>query len=684
MPARPRSVVARPTPLRRSAVAVLVSLAAAATTMSSSPPALAVQAAQATMPSAVPAAYTPDVKGGAVLALGQVGSRVVVGGSFTSVAPHGSSAAVSRGHLFAFDATTGAVDPGFAPAVTGTVSAVAAGPGATVYVAGALGTVNGVALKVALLDLTNGRIVAGWAPPAMNSSATSVVLSGGRLFVGGTFTKVGKSAVSGLVALNPTTGALLPYVKIAVAGHHGQGASVGAVGLKTFDIDRSGTQLVAVGNFATVSDASGTYARDQVFRMTLGTTAASVDAGWNTAGFTSPCVSGAFGADVRDVQFSPDGSYFVIVATGGSGTNTDGTRAPCDAASRWETGQSGADVPPTWVDYTGQDSLWSVAVTGTAVYVGGHQRWLNNTYGTNSAGAGAVPRPGLAALDPANGLPLAWNPGRSPRGTGAQALLATANGLYVGSDTDYIGNYRYQRQKLAYFPLAGGAAAASTSVGQLPGTVFATSLSTPDALTSRHLDAAGNAGAATTVDNGSVMAWSQVRGAFVVGDQMFYGLTSGTFNKRVVSGSSFGPQVTVDPYDDPVWQKVKTGSKVGGAAQTYASIKTGYYAEIPAVTSAFYSGGRLYYTLSGQSQMRYRYFTPDSGVIGAQEFTVGDGLDWSATAGAFLSGSSLYYATRTDGGLHAVAWAGDHASGASRTVDVTARWASGSMFVRSD
>ena len=40
-------------------------------------------------------------------------------------------------------------------------------------------------------------------------------------------------------------------------------------------------------------------------------------------------------------------------------------------------------------------------------------------------------------------MPLAWNPGRNPRGAGAYALLATPQGLYVGSDTNYIGNYQY-------------------------------------------------------------------------------------------------------------------------------------------------------------------------------------------------------------------------------------------------
>ena len=71
---------------------------------------------------------------------------------------------------------------------------------------------------------------------------------------------------------------------------------------------------------------------------------------------------------MRDVDFSPDGSYFVVAATGAGFPGT-----LCDSAARLDTAVTGQTVEPVWVAYTGQDTLLSVAVTDTAVYVGGHQ-----------------------------------------------------------------------------------------------------------------------------------------------------------------------------------------------------------------------------------------------------------------------------------------------------------------------
>ena len=84
------------------------------------------------------------------------------------------------------------------------------------------------------------------------------------------------------------------------------------------------------------------------------------------------------------------------------------------------------------------------------MYVQGHQRWLDNASGRDSAGPGAVSRPGIGAISPTSGLALSWNPTKT-RGVGGKDLLATSAGLWVGSDGQrFAGEYR---ARIAFCPL---------------------------------------------------------------------------------------------------------------------------------------------------------------------------------------------------------------------------------------
>ena len=140
---------------------------------------------------------------------------------------------------------------------------------------------------------------------------------------------------------------------------------------------------------------------------------------------------------LRDVDFSPDGSYFVVDSTGYVPKSGDLGVTICDATARFETANV-APGRPTWINYTGGDTLHSVAVSSHAVYVGGHQRWLDNLQGRDHCGSGCKDRPGIGALDPNTGKALTWSPRRT-RGVGAKEMILTPAGLWVGSDTHYGG-----------------------------------------------------------------------------------------------------------------------------------------------------------------------------------------------------------------------------------------------------
>ena len=139
-----------------------------------------------------------------------------------------------------------------------------------------------------------------------------------------------------------------------------------------FDISPDGTKLVATGTFLTADGLD----RAQIAMLDLTTTPVSVSELADRLPSSRPADPN-FDTYIRDVEFSPDGSYFV------SATPAPISAAPLPAfcatrCSRWEANATGPGQQPTWADYTGGDSITQVAVTGTAVYAGGHQRWMNN------------------------------------------------------------------------------------------------------------------------------------------------------------------------------------------------------------------------------------------------------------------------------------------------------------------
>ncbi|HEY6745334.1 MAG TPA: hypothetical protein VI357_06400 [Mycobacteriales bacterium] len=368
-----------------------------------------------------PVNYTPNVNQGAVYKVAELNGMMYAGGSFTSVtAATGTTptGTFTRNRIVAFNASTGSISTAFAPNFNGEVWAIVAS-GTSVYVGGKFSTVNGIARRgLAKLNATTGAVDTAF-NANLNGNVDEAALVNGRLIISGTSSRK-------IQAVNPTTGADTGYITTAVTGTVASNA--GSTEVYRFAVNPAGTRLVAVGNFTSVGGAT----HYRAFMLDLNATSATVSP-WNYTPLQQLCAADSLPDYMRDVDFSPDGSYFVFVSTGYVPQTGQIGTALCDAAARFETANL-APTRPTWINYTGGDTLHSVAVTDLAVYVQGHQRWLNNPQGRDSAGPGAVSRPGIGAINPSTGLALSWNPTKT-RGVGGKDLLVTPKGLWVASDS---------------------------------------------------------------------------------------------------------------------------------------------------------------------------------------------------------------------------------------------------------
>jgi PKD repeat protein len=407
-----------------------------------------------------PAGFTPHVLDGEVDAIVQVGDMIVLGGTFTQTANESDrTAAIPRTSLVAFNATTGVISTTFAPNPNGPIYTIAAAAdGQSIYVGGSFTTIAGATVKnLARIRVSDGSLVTSFNGGSPTGEVRDLKLDGSRLWVAGAFTNIRGRSQPGLATLNAAGGGFNTFFTGAIAGVHKTG-SVRYV--RKIDLSPDGRRLVAVGNFDTLNGVKN----HQLFMLDL-TGATATQANFQTSFYEAAC-SSSFDTYLRDIDFAPDSSFFVVSTTGAYG----GSTGPCDSISRFDTASTGTGIAPAWIDYTGGDTTYAVEVTPSVVYVGGHQRWHNNAFAADRAGAGAVSRPGVAALNPLNGLPYSWNPTRD-RGVGVFDFLSTSQGLWMGSDTDRSGDSEYHA-KIALFPV-GGAPVAEVSTPGIPNDIYA-------------------------------------------------------------------------------------------------------------------------------------------------------------------------------------------------------------------
>ncbi len=441
---------------RRTAVLALIGLAASTASVMAVAP--AAQAAQprpghTRLAPDVPRKDTPMISNGEIWDIEVVGNRVFVAGSFTSIADaSGNTTPLGQRYLAAYNIDTGKIDRTFRPTFNGGVNAVEATPdGTKLFVGGTFNTVNGVAAqKVASLDLTTGAPVASFSfSRSTNNAVKALAATNSTLYVGGRFTRINGVVKSGLAAVSTSTGVVDTGFSNDITGGIGVSGTLTVQQLRLTH-DDSKLLVVHTGRQIAGQDRLG---------MGLISTATKQLLPWRSRLWDDNLASVGGVTRIYAGDIAPDDSYFVV--TSGSG----GDKPPIsDTAVAYPVNPTGPvdDVQPLWIARN-FDSVYSVAITEQAVYIGGHFSWnesptanqpwpgLDNVgYGTGQGLSGyglgdqVVRRDHIGALDPATGTALEWDPG-SNSFEGNKAMEATSRGLFVGGDGMFQGGVRTGR-----------------------------------------------------------------------------------------------------------------------------------------------------------------------------------------------------------------------------------------------
>jgi hypothetical protein len=398
--------------------------------------------------SPVPASGTPTLADTGtteqVRQLVQCNGTMYAVGTFTSIKQ--GTTTYTRNNAFSFSATSPyAVNTSWNPNVNGTVDTIAFNGNncSHAYLGGHFTTVGGAAAKnIAEVDTSTGALTTSFKSNASGEVDTLVVAKG-HLLTGGAFKGInGSSANPFYISLNPATGKDDGYLSLAVSGTYSYpGVKPNPTKVYNQQVSPNGNDVLVEGDFTSV----GHVGRQQIFMLGLGATAGTVT-GWSSPEFDGSMGNHTYQCSVKEAFYiraaawSPDGSTVYTAATGFEPWNSS-TSSPrtglCDSVAAFSSGSG--EQAHQWINYTGCDSLFSVAADSSAVYIGGHERWANNMNGCNHPGAGSKPAQGLGGFHPLDGT-LITNAGGTAglysrsRGNGADDLLRTSAGLWIASD----------------------------------------------------------------------------------------------------------------------------------------------------------------------------------------------------------------------------------------------------------
>ncbi|MFE4948611.1 PKD domain-containing protein [Leifsonia sp. NPDC056665] len=181
------------------------------------------------------------------------GSRVYLAGDFTT------AGGASYYRIVAISTATGQVISSFRPAMASQVRALAV-TNTAVYAGGTFTSVNGTATGyMAKLDPTNGSLITAWKASAdYVVDAMAVSPDGSRVYAGGRFQHVNGENHYGLVMLDGTTGATMPFPANNIIKDAGINAGITALSATSTNVYGSGYVFGSGGNF------EGSFSADAV------------------------------------------------------------------------------------------------------------------------------------------------------------------------------------------------------------------------------------------------------------------------------------------------------------------------------------------------------------------------------------------------------------------------------------
>ena len=248
-----------------------------------------------------------------------VGDTVYVGGSFTTARPAGSAAGtntVPRANMLAYKLSTGQLISTFAPTFDAQIKSLAASPdGSRIYAAGNFTKVNGVTRnRVVALDPSTGAVITSF-NPSSNGVVNDVVASASTVYLGGPFTAMNGVTRNRLAAVSSATGALQSWAPNADA----------AVQSLVLSPDR--TKVVVGGAFTTLNGSGNPgYGLGMVDATSGASLPMSVNSEIRNAGANSAILS---------LKEDADGFYGSGYHFGGGGNLEGSFQADWDGNLKW-------------------------------------------------------------------------------------------------------------------------------------------------------------------------------------------------------------------------------------------------------------------------------------------------------------------------------------------------------------